>query len=127
VALADGREARTKVFQMSHPLRCAIYAALLLMPIWISELSLAQSPLAPSTPDPKACSDTERLRLGNGAALQPRDPSNQTLSEKLDRTEGVLCPPNIDSDIKAPTPDVGSMPVIPPPGSPGGDPTVRPK
>jgi hypothetical protein len=112
---------------MLHPFRCAIRAVLLLMPIWISELSLAQSPVAPSTPDPKACSGEQRLRLGNGATLQPRDPPNQTLSEKLDRTEGVLCPPNIDPDIKAPTPDVGTMPIIPPPGSPGGDPTVRPK
>jgi hypothetical protein len=112
---------------MSYRPRCAAYAVLVLTPIWISELSLAQSPVAPSTPDPKACSDEERLRLGNGTALQPRDPSNQTLSEKLDRTEGVLCPPNIDSNIKAPTPDVGPMPIIPPPGSPGGNPTVRPK
>lgn len=75
--------------------------------------------------DPKACSDQERLRLDGQNS--PRDPSRQDLSEKLDKTEGVLCPPNVDPAIKAPTPDAGKMPVIPPPGAPGGDPNVRPK
>jgi hypothetical protein len=40
----------------------------------------------------------------------------------------VLCPPaGIDPPIRAATPDAGNMPVIAPPGSPGGDPSVRPK
>ena len=43
------------------------------------------------------------------------------------RSDGVLCPPNVDPDIKAPTPGGGKMPVIPPPGTPGGDPNVQPK
>ena len=54
------------------------------------------------------------------------DPS-KTLSEKLDQGSGVICPPDIDPAIKAPTPDAGKTPVIPPPGSPGGDPKVQPK
>jgi hypothetical protein len=29
--------------------------------------------------------------------------------------------------MKAPTPDAGKTPVIPPPGGPGGDPKVQPK
>jgi hypothetical protein len=78
----------------------------------------------PQPRDPKACSD--ELRAGRGAA-QPGGAGNQTLSEKLERTDGVLCPPDVDPDIKAPTPQGGSMPVIPPPGSPGGDPSLRPK
>jgi hypothetical protein len=32
-------------------------------------------------------------------------------------------PPGVDPEIRAPTPDAGNTPVIPPPGSPGGDPT----
>jgi hypothetical protein len=40
----------------------------------------------------------------------------------------VLCPPSgVDPEMRAPTPDTGKTPVIPPPGSPGGDPNVRPK
>ncbi|HET8919128.1 MAG TPA: hypothetical protein VFN27_05565 [Xanthobacteraceae bacterium] len=53
--------------------------------------------------------------------------SSKTLSERLDQGSGVICPPNVDPGIKAPTPETGKMPVIPPPGSPGGDPNVKPK
>jgi hypothetical protein len=79
----------------------------------------------PAAADPKACAPSERLP-------PPRDGvttgSRETLSEKLARTDGVICPPpNLDPEIKLPTPDAGRTPVIPPPGSPGGDPTVRPK
>jgi hypothetical protein len=57
---------------------------------------------------------------------EPGD-SSKTLSEKLDQGGGVICPPNVDPKIKAPAPDTGKMPVIPPPGSPGGGPKVQPK
>ncbi len=43
--------------------------------------------------------------------------SNQNLSGKLSQSNGVLCPPNVDPGMTAPTPNKGSMPVIPPPGS----------
>jgi hypothetical protein len=59
---------------------------------------------------------------GQKPCAQPGDPS-KTLSEKLD----LICPPDVDPGIKAPAPDTGKMPVIPPPGSPGGDPKVQPK
>jgi hypothetical protein len=50
------------------------------------------------------------------------------LGDKLARSDGVLCPPaGVDPEIRAPTPKSGNMPVIPPPGSPGGDPTIRQK
>jgi hypothetical protein len=42
--------------------------------------------------------------------------------------DGVLCPPpGVDPQIRAPTPNAGNTPVIPPPGSPGGNPDIRPK
>ena len=63
---------------------------------------------------------------GQKPCAQQGDPS-KTLSEKLDQGGGVICPPNVDPGIKAPAPDTGKMPVIPPPGSPGGDPKVQPK
>lgn len=54
--------------------------------------------------------------------------SNEALGDKLAKSDGTLCPPaGVDPEIRAPTPDTGKMPVIPPPGSPGGDPSVRPK
>ncbi len=53
---------------------------------------------------------------------------SEPLGDKLARSDGVLCPPaGVDPEIRAPTPDAGNTPVIPPPGSPGGDPTIRPK
>jgi hypothetical protein len=76
--------------------------------------------------DHKACAPGERMLPGAQAPQVP-ETSSESLSDKLARTEGVLCPPNVDPEIRAPTPDVGTMPIIPPPGTPGGDQTVRPK
>jgi hypothetical protein len=62
-------------------------------------------------------------------ALAPTVPetTGESLSDRLARNEGIICPPYVDPEIRAPTPDVGTMPIIPPPGTPGGDQTVRPK
>jgi len=49
------------------------------------------------------------------------------LSNKLRQSNGVICPPDVDQGMKAPTPNTGRMPVIPPPGSPGGDQNIQPK
>ena len=60
-------------------------------------------------------------------------PTGPSLSERLDRSKGVIVPPastaNTDPGIVKPAPSTGtkSMPVIPPPGTPGGDPNVQPK
>jgi general stress protein 26 len=53
----------------------------------------------------------------------PDDPNIRLLKV----TPHAFCPPDIDPAIKAPTPNAGKTPVIPPPGSPGGDQTVQPK
>jgi hypothetical protein len=56
--------------------------------------------------------------------------SNESLSDKLDRTGGVIRPPEDiapDMSVRPPVPDPGTTPVIPPPGTPGGDPTIEPK
>jgi hypothetical protein len=52
-----------------------------------------------------------------------------TLSRELNRSSGVIHPPPTgDGSVVAP-PNQGtsSMPVIPPPGSPGGNPRLQPK
>ena len=54
------------------------------------------------------------------------------LGEELERSEGMIVPvdPGVDPDMVQPPPDTGgaaTMPVIPPPGTPGGDPNVRPQ
>jgi hypothetical protein len=56
-------------------------------------------------------------------------PSNNP-SEKLNKSDGVIKPSeNLDPKMQVTPPDPGptSTPVIPPPGSPGGNPNVVPK
>jgi hypothetical protein len=55
--------------------------------------------------------------------------SDRNLSERLDRSGGVIHPPsNVDSGMHVVPPATGDkMPVVPAPGSPGGDPNVKPK
>jgi hypothetical protein len=100
----------------------------------------AQAPPGPVTPPAQTAPPSLSL-AANCAPMQtpPRAgaaaPEGTTtgqraepLADKLARADGVLCPPaGIDPEIRAPTPDAGKTPVIPPPGSPGGDPSIRPK
>ena len=74
---------------------------------------------APTQPVPRGTIAPEGSTTGQRA---------EPLSDKLAKSEGVLCPPaGVDPEIRAPTPETGNMPVIPSPGSPGGAPNVRPK
>lgn len=77
-----------------------------------------QLPGSPGTPPAGTTGGTEGV-----------EPPPSNLSDRLARSDGVICPPpNVDPQMRLPTPEVGTnMPVIPPPGSPGGDPSVRPK
>ncbi len=77
--------------------------------------------------DPKACAPSDRLRSDGATTTSPRETTGESLSDKLARTDGVICPPDVGPDIRLKAPDTGTTPVIPPPGTPGGDPTVRPK
>lgn len=56
-------------------------------------------------------------RTPQGCAPGKSNSSDQNLSGKLSRSNGVLCPPNVDPGMTAPTPNKGNTPVIPPPGS----------
>jgi len=51
------------------------------------------------------------------------------LSDKLAGSNGVICPPaGVDPQMRVPPPQEGGrMPVIPPPGAPGGDQNTVPK
>lgn len=97
----------------------------------------ATAPIAPKTEqlDSKACANSEtQTTIGQGNTPSAAGVSdlqahkNGNLSEKLARSDGVICPPTrVDPDIRQPTPPGGAMPVIPPPGGPGGDQSVQPK
>ena len=107
-----------------------------------SGVAVAQAPPTPTTPPARTAPPSPHAAAAsNCAPMQPTPnsgivvPEGQTtgqraepLGDKLARSDGVLCPPpGVDPEIRAPTPDAGNTPVMPPPGGPGGDPTVRPK
>src|SRR6202012_5744022 len=106
--------------------KCGLIGPASLVPVVVLFGSAVQA--QPSTIDPKACAPGAQSHLKMPDTPTPSSPptpnvttgSGTSLSDKLAQSDGVLCPPNVDPDIKAPTPDVGKMPVIPPPGSPGG-------
>jgi hypothetical protein len=54
--------------------------------------------------------------------------SEESLSEKLAESKGIICPPaGIDPEMQKPPPAGGEIRIIPPPGTPGGDPRIQPK
>jgi hypothetical protein len=64
--------------------------------------------------------------VGNNASNETTGSS--TLSDQLSQSKGVICPPaGIDPGISVPPSGGGRTPVIPPPGTPGGDPSIQPK
>jgi len=99
----------------------------------VAPAALAQGPSPKETPkEAPGQAPTERIepdRQDPTACASRPETTGAPLSDRLARTDGVICPPSgVDPEIKAPAPEGGgAMPVIPPPGSPGGDPTVRPK
>ena len=109
--------------------------AALLMPSIVAAQAppLTKAPVAPKADqvNPNACAHSDTLTtVGRGGEAQIHRPDGKDdLSEKLARSGGVICPPeHIDPEIRQPTPPTGgAMPVIPPPGSPGGDRSVQPK
>jgi hypothetical protein len=83
----------------------------------------------PMNPVAKACAAALFLTLGASAALAqtpgagtgctPQERANQALQKSDAPNAGVICPPDVDRAMKAPTPKTGDTSVIPPPDSPG--------
>ncbi|AEI03879.1 hypothetical protein OCA5_c27620 [Afipia carboxidovorans OM5] len=102
--------------------------------------ALAQAAPAPSTPQAPTATNPDRATncaptqtAPGKQSVEPSRPPHEAgkpLGDTLAQSDGVLCPPtDVDPAMRAPPPDSGSssMPVLPPPGSPGGAPNVRPK
>jgi hypothetical protein len=102
--------------------------------------AIAQAPPTPVTPSqatapppPQRSSECAPSRPRSNTAPgqttgQAQDFGKEPLGDRLAESNGVLCPlEGVDPAMRAPAPDVGKTPVIPPPGSPGGDPNVVPK
>ncbi len=105
-----------------------------------SGMAGAQAPPAPATP-PAQTAPPQPQRASDCTPTQPVPPrgtvapegattgqAGEPLGDRIAKSDGVLCPPaGIDPEMRAPAPDIGNTPVVPPPGSRGGDPNVRPK
>jgi len=99
--------------------------------------AIAQAPPTPATPPAQTAPASSSNNCAPTRPVPPRgtiSPEGTTgqgrepLGDKLAKSDGVLCPPpGVDPEMRAPPPDVGNTPVIPPPGSPGGNPNVQPK
>ncbi|MEA2986688.1 MAG: hypothetical protein QOD94_2942 [Alphaproteobacteria bacterium] len=104
----------------------AVLASVLVAPALgqsTSPLASGSPPCSPSLPPGSPGTAT----TGGGEPHNPATPPDN-LSQRLAQSDGVICPPPaVDPEIRLPTPDAGRTPVIPPPGSPGGDPSIRPK
>jgi len=114
----------------------ALSCLLMALPV----VAAAQAPPAPATPQAQTAPPAPPRTANCAPTQQPGHPnpnasegtttgqSSEPLGDKLSKSDGVLCPPSgVDPEMRAPAPDGGNTPVIPPPGSPGGDQSVRPK
>ena len=86
---------------------------------------VATSALAQQQPAPPA-----NPECAAGMQSSPTSPKSgeAPLGDKLAQSKGVICPPDVDPAMKIPPPETGAkMPVIPPPGTPGGERKLDPK
>jgi hypothetical protein len=76
------------------------------------------------TPTPTAPLDSVRGETTPGD--EPTAPA-QNLSDKLNQSNGVIHPKEVDPGIEKPAPKAGDPNVVPPPGTPGGTPAPQAK
>jgi hypothetical protein len=113
---------------MTHDLKRQWSAlALAAFGICVSTVALAQAP-APNAPSPPTSDSSSPADPRQDPRSTGSTRPGETLSERLDRSDGVIRPPaDIAPDNTIRPPDTGTTPVIPPPGSPGGDQRITPK
>jgi hypothetical protein len=90
-----------------------------------AQIAYAQekAPVAPGTgtpPSPPVTSAPPEV-------VAPNQAQGQTLSSSLAQSNGTLRPPAVDPEMQKTPAERGTMPVIPPPGTPGGAPGMVPK
>lgn len=110
--------------------RWALAGALILSGIGAVATARAQindvTPVPPLLAQPREPSDQSPSSNPPG---QPSIPPGTTLGGALSESKGVIPPPRTGDRNALPPPnaDVSRTPVIPPPGSPGGNPNIQPK
>lgn len=108
---------------MSTILSRGLRAAILTAGCVTAAVAFGQTPAQPrdpNMPDPRSTIPEK---------IEP-NATGTTLSERLERTDGVIAPPATsapDMRVPAPVPNPGTTPVIRPPGEPGGNQAIQPK
>jgi hypothetical protein len=94
--------------------------------ILIAAPAMAQNPQPASPSNP-----TVQVAPPNAAAPPPEKiaPPDRSMSNRLSQQRGTIDPPNVDPNmtLHPPAQSGATTPVIPPPGSPGGNTSVVPK
>ena len=98
----------------------------------ITALILVAAPAMAQNPQPTSPTNpTVPVAPPNSASPPPEKiaPPDGTLSDRLSQQKGTITPPNVDPGmtVSPPAHSGATTPVIPPPGSPGGNPSVVPK
>lgn len=93
--------------------------------------ALAQNPQSTSPANPTVPLAPPSAPSPPPEKIAPADPNpaGGNLSNRLSQQKGTITPPNVDPGltVKPPRNSGATTPVIPPPGSPGGNPSVIPK
>lgn len=110
------------------PFLAALVAAGLSSALWSSD-GVAQDKVPDSqAKPPPAIENAPPDKIGE--PLATGSVGTGTLSDQLNKSEGVIKPPSgVDPEMRvpAPNPNPGSTIVIPPPGEPGGNQDIQPK
>jgi hypothetical protein len=98
----------------------------------LAALILTAAPAMAQNPQPASpANPTVQLAPPNAASPPPEKiaPPSRDMSKRLSQQKGTIDPPNVDPGmtVSPPTRSGATTPVIPPPGSPGGNPSVVPK
>ena len=92
-----------------------------ILSVGLTAPSLAQKAEVPEPVIPACPPDVK----GNPPTVGSADPN---LSDRLSDSKGIICPPaGVDPESTVRPPPTRDRNVIPPPGSPGGNPDVQPK
>ncbi len=73
-----------------------------------------QSPAPPFSYNPAVPNSHESAKIGHQDAKQT---ANQTLADKLARSNGTITPPPVDTGMTKTPPRTGTMPIVKPPAN----------
>lgn len=98
----------------------------------LAALILSGASAVAQNPQPASPADPNVHVAPPGVGSTPPEkiaPANGNLSDRLSQQKGTIAPPNVDPGMTVHPPATGNVttPVIPPPGSPGGNGSVIPK